>query len=101
MKKVINFLNKIWIIIKAKLRDKEKMKEFDWYNYRLSKCEVCEFNSKFHKDKIENDLREKAIWLANKKKDYCTICKCAIVDKASEELEECSNKKNKQWESIQ
>lgn len=100
IKKTINFLNKIWIIIKSKFRNKDKMLKHDWYKKRIESCSKCEFNSKFHKDEIENNIKEKVIWLANQKKDYCFICKCAIVDKASEELEECSNKENKKWESL-
>lgn len=101
MKGIINLLNKIIIILKSKFRNKEKLKEEDWYSNRLEECNKCKYNSKYHKKAIKNDLKEKVIYLANNKKDYCMICKCAIVDKASEKLEECSDKKNRKWESIQ
>lgn len=101
MKELINLLNKIFIIIKSKFRNKEKLKELEWYRNRLDACNTCEFNSKYHKKEIKKSKTERAIYLLNQKKNYCMICKCAIEDKASEELEECSNKENKKWESIQ
>ncbi len=101
MKVLINLLNKIIIIIKSKLRDKNKLKNEEWYSNRVEACNKCEYNSKYHMNTIKNDFKEKAIYIANQKKNYCMICKCAIVDKASEKLEECSDKKNKKWESIQ
>ena len=79
----------------------EKLKELEWYRIRLDACNACEFNSKYHKKEIKKSKTERAIYLLNQKKNYCMICKCAIEDKASEELEECSNKENKKWESIQ
>lgn len=99
--KITDLLNKICIIIKSKFRDKEKLSVNNWYTKRLELCDGCDDNSKYHKDKIKKSIKERAIWLANNKKDYCMLCKCGIADKASEELEECSNKENKKWESIQ
>ena len=75
-------------IIKAKLRDKDKIKE-DWYLERLKICGGCEYNSK-------NYNKKKGLWYwfwntLNFKKPFCTICGCEIKAKASEkEIEECS-----------
>lgn len=74
-------------IIRAKMRDKSKIKE-DWYLDRLNKCATCPFNSKNVKG---NKGIKYKIWnILNFKKPFCTICGCEIEAKASEELEICS-----------
>ena len=99
--KITSFLNKIWIIIKSKIRDKDKMLKIPWYRERIEKCKQCPNNSKHYMDIIKKDKKEKLIWYANRKEEYCFLCKCNIKDKASEELEQCSDKDNRRWERIQ
>ena len=39
-------INKLIIIIRSKFRDKNKMMVNEWYVDRISKCEICPYNSK-------------------------------------------------------
>ena len=39
-------INKLIIIIRSKFRDKNKMMANEWYVDRISKCEICPYNSK-------------------------------------------------------
>lgn len=98
---MLNMINKLIIIIRAKFRDKDKMMINEWYVDRISKCGICPYNSK-------NVKNRKSIWykmwnILNFKKPFCTICGCEIKAKASEELENCSlyelNKEPK-WKSL-
>lgn len=98
--KNLTSLSKILRIIKAHFRDKEKLKKEQWYVDRLNACSNCEWNSKNHMDEIMSNESEKKIYKLNRKKEYCFICKCGIENKASEKLEECSDKTNQKWKEI-
>lgn len=100
MKKIMNFLNKLWVIIRSKLRNKEKLKGEEWYEQRLEACGNCEYNSIKNMKEVRKSPKEYMIYLANNKQPYCMICKCEIDAKASEKLEECSDNKNKKWKAI-
>lgn len=74
-------------IIRAKLKNKEKIKD-SWYHERLKICNECPFNSKNTK---ENKSFKYKFWnILNLKENFCTICGCEIKAKASESMEECS-----------
>ena len=84
---MIKLINKIYIIIRAKLRDKDSLKE-EWYLDRLDICNRCIFNSKY--TKVENkNIRYYIFKYLNLFKDFCTACDCEIKAKASEEMEKC------------
>ena len=91
-------INKIYIIIRAKLRDKDSLKE-EWYLSRLDICNACPFNSK----NIEPDHKTIKYYIfkyLNLFKNFCTLCGCEIKAKASEEMETCSLKdidKDPKW----
>lgn len=91
MKKIIDTVSKI---IKSKFRDKEKLG--DWYKERLNICSKCPYNSKYKEKKNFKYWFWKTLSLS---KDFCTICGCTIVDKASSELENCSSEPKK-WKSL-
>jgi len=81
---------KIVDIIKLKLKNKEDLGQ--WYKDRLEVCNTCPFNSK-------NKERKNILlaWLSLNK-DFCTVCGCTLVDKASGEFEECPKGK---WRDIE
>jgi hypothetical protein len=85
-------------ILKAKLRNKNKLLGEKWYNDRINACNSCPLNS--------INTNKKNLWyrfwdLLNFKKPFCTVCGCEIKAKASEKLEECSDENNKKWEAIE
>lgn len=81
---------KIIRIIKSKFKNKNKLLNEKWYSDRVNTCLGCEFNS--HRNKQRGVFAY--IWdLIVFKKIYCTVCKCPIMDKASEEMEECPKNK--------
>lgn len=85
---------KIFRIIKAKLRNKNEIKD-QFYHDRLSICETCPFNSKYAEP--ENKNLKYWVWrILNLNEYFCTICKCELKAKASEEMEECPKGKWKQ-----
>ena len=90
-------------ILRAKLRNKNKLKKEKWYRDRLDACSKCPLNSK-NVDRQELSFWQKMkynFWLIlNLKQTFCTICGCEIKAKASEPLEECSKEVNKEWEQI-
>lgn len=88
-------ISKFIMIIKAKLRDKNKLKGVEWYEDRLRICSVCEFNSK---NANKKNLKHQLLSLLSFKKPYCTNCFCTLQDKASEPLEICPELKWKQIE---
>lgn len=91
MKKILGFVSKV---VKSKFTDKEKLGE--WYKERIDICNACPKNSKYKKRK------NLIYWfwsLLSFKKDFCTLCGCTIVDKASVELENCSDTP-KRWKSL-
>ena len=91
MKKMLDFVSKV---IKAKLTKKENLGS--WYKDRINICNICPKNSKHKKSKNLKQLFWKTLSL---NKDYCTLCGCTVVDKASVELENCSDNP-KQWKSL-
>lgn len=78
---------KLITIIKAKLRNKEKLKKEKWYTDRLNKCNACEFNSK-HITENKN-LKYWIFRILNLLETFCTKCGCEIKAKASEKMEQC------------
>lgn len=80
-------IKKIFIIIRAKLRNKEKITD-SWYHERISICDTCPFNSK-NIEPISKNLRYYIFKYLNLFKDFCTACDCEIKAKASEEMEKC------------
>ena len=91
MKKILDFVSKV---IKSKFTKKEELGQ--WYKDRVEICNACPKNSKYKKRK---NLTHWFWSLLSLNKDYCTICGCTIVDKASVELEDCSDTPKK-WKSI-
>lgn len=86
-------------ILKAKIKNKDKLIGQKWYDDRIKACNECPLNSK-------NTNSKKGIWYwmweaLNFRKPFCTVCGCEIKAKASEKLEECSDEVNKKWESIE
>ena len=91
MKKIYDFVSKV---VKSKFTNKEELGE--WYKERLDICNACPKNSKYKKRKNLISW----IWSAlSIRKDFCTECGCTIVDKASVELEDCSDTP-KRWKSL-
>lgn len=80
---------KIFRIIRAKLKNKDKIKD-DWYYKRLSICETCPLNSKNSEGDHKKTFKYKFWNLLNLYQHFCTVCGCEIKAKASEELEVCS-----------
>ena len=90
-------IKKIFIIIRAKLRDKDSLKE-EWYLNRLDICNTCPFNSKSQKE--NRNIKYYIYKILNLGEYFCTICGCEIKAKASEEMETCSLKdidKDPKW----
>lgn len=86
-------LNKIITIIRAKIRNKKKLKEKKWYRNRLKICSDCPLNSKNVEKK---SARYYLLSILNLQNNFCTDCGCELTAKASEELEECPQGKWKQ-----
>jgi hypothetical protein len=84
-------------ILKAKLRNKNKLKKENWYKNRLDTCAACPFNSRNTEE--GKNIKYKFWRVMNIGRDFCTICGCEIKAKASEPLEECSAEPKK-WEAI-
>jgi len=83
-----NPLQKLRVIAKAKFSDKTNLG--DWYQKRLSICELCPVNSKNKKDLT---VKETAIVAANFGKPSCLACGCEIAAKTSVREEDCGLKK--------
>lgn len=95
MNKTIEFIKKIPTIIKAKIRDKKRLSNLEWYKKRLEICSECPLNSKRTQKK---NIRYYLLSMVNLRKDFCTDCGCELKAKASEELESCPQGKWKQEE---
>lgn len=78
-------LGSIINIIKLKLKNKEELD--NWYKERLDICNECPLNSR--NIKRRKSIKERILSLISLKKDFCTVCGCTLVDKASGEFEEC------------
>lgn len=89
----MKILRKLITIVRAKLRDKNKMEEKKWYKERLAICAVCPLNSK---NKEKKTARWYLLSFLNLRNDFCTHCGCELKAKASEELEMCPQGKWKQ-----
>lgn len=88
-------ISKLIMIIKAKLRDKNKLKGVEWYEDRLRICGECPNNSKNINRK---NFRYRFWKFLNLKEDFCNLCGCGLKSKASEEILECEIGKWKQIE---
>ena len=91
---MIKLINKIYIILRAKLRNKDSIKD-QWYLNRLDICNKCVFNSKYTEPENKS-IRYHLFKYLNLFKNFCTVCDCEIKAKASEEMEKCPKNKWKQ-----
>lgn len=86
---------KIIKILKAKIRNKNKIKD-PLFKKRLDICNSCIYNSKYAEP--ENKNIKYYFWkFLNLLEYFCTQCGCEIKAKASEEMEQCPKGK---WEQL-
>ena len=94
MKELKNILIKfkiLYIIIKAKIYDKYKNRNTEWYKERKKICKECPLNSKNLKE--NKNFRYYILSFLNFRNSFCTYCGCEINAKISVEEENCPTDK--------